>query len=83
MNLRLRVGELVLEGVGERDLPVVLARLEARLAAARPAPAGPAGLRRVELAPITVRHDATPQMVGDALADALLTGPLATPGGSK
>lgn len=83
MNLRVRVGELVLEGVSERDLPVVLARLEARLAAALPAPAGPAGPRRVELAPITVRPDATPQMVGDALADALLAGPLAAPGGAE
>lgn len=80
-RVHLEIGELVLPGVPRAQLPVVLQQLEARLVQtlAGADPQALASLHLAELRLPALPAGATPVQVGDALADGLVGGPLASP----
>jgi hypothetical protein len=81
MKLTLRIGTLELAGIRQSQLPAVMERLESTLLARYQGP--PASIRLDALPPLRLPQGASPHAVADALAHALLSGPLAARGADE
>ena len=71
-RVQVRIGEVILEGVREADLPIVMARLEADLLAALPSGTVPGSVVIEALPEVTVPAGSGPEAVGSAVAAALV-----------